>query len=72
MKRALFAFALYSTFVALPCVAAEKLAVVGTGDGMEILRAIGTAFTSENPGITIDLPPSIHSSGGIREGGHTE
>ena len=47
MKRVLFSLALYSALAAVPCSAAEKLAVVGTGDGIEILKAVGTAFTSE-------------------------
>ena len=67
MKRVLFSLALCSTLAALPCAAAEKLAVVGTGDGVEVLKAVAAAFSSENPEITIDVPPSIHSAGGIRE-----
>ena len=67
MERALFSLALCFTLAAVPCSAAEKLAVVGTGDGIEILKALGASFTSENPEITIDVPPSIHSAGGIRE-----
>jgi phosphate transport system substrate-binding protein len=67
MKRALFSLALCSTLAAVPCSAAETLAVVGTGDGTEILKAVGAAFTFENPEIAIDVPPSIHSAGGIRE-----
>ena len=66
MKRALSSLALCSTLAAIPCFAAEKLAVVGTGDGVEVLKAVGAAFTSENPQIAIDVPPSIHSAGGIR------
>ena len=66
MKLALFSLALCSTLGAVPCSAAEKLAVVGTGDGIEVLKAVGAAFTSDNPEITIDVPPSIHSAGGIR------
>lgn len=66
MKRVLFSLALCSALSAVPCSAAEKLAVVGTGDGTEILKAVGAAFTSENPEITIDVPPSVHSAGGIR------
>ena len=67
MRRALFSLALCSTLAAVPGFAAEKLAVVGTGDGIEVLKAVAAAFTAENPEITIDVPPSIHSAGGIRE-----
>ena len=66
MKRTLFSIALCSALGAVPSFAAEKLAVVGTGDGTEILKAVGAAFTSEHPEITIDVPPSVHSAGGIR------
>ena len=66
MKRALFSLGLWSALAAVPCSAAEKLAVVGTGEGIEVLKALGAAFTSQNPEIAIDVPPSIHSAGGIR------
>jgi len=45
----------------------EQLAIVGTGDGMPVFKTLGSAFTSENPDIEILVPPSIHSSGGVRE-----
>lgn len=67
MKRVLISMVLCSALAALPSSAAEKLAVVGTGDGVEILKALGAAFNSENPQTEIDVPPSIHSAGGIRE-----
>ena len=44
---------------------AADLAVVGTGDGLEVLRAVGASFTADNPDTGILVPPSIHSSGGI-------
>jgi phosphate transport system substrate-binding protein len=50
-----------------PAALTEDLAVVGTGDGIPVLKALGSAFTSENPDTKIIVPPSIHSSGGIRE-----
>lgn len=46
--------------------AAGELAVVGTGDGIPVLKALGEAFSAENPDTQILVPPSIHSSGGIR------
>ena len=67
MRRVLFSVALCSTLAAAPCFAAEELAVVGTGDGVEVLKALGAGFTSETPEITIDVPPSIHSAGAVRE-----
>jgi phosphate transport system substrate-binding protein len=45
--------------------AASDLAVVGTGDGLEVLRAVGSAYTADNSETGILVPPSVHSSGGI-------
>ncbi|HKS61182.1 MAG TPA: substrate-binding domain-containing protein [Xanthobacteraceae bacterium] len=45
--------------------AAGDLAVVGTGDGMDVLRAVGAAYTADNPETSVFVPPSVHSSGGI-------
>jgi phosphate transport system substrate-binding protein len=52
--------------MALSAVAqAGDLSVVGTGDGIDLLRAIGTAYTSDHPGTNVLVPPSIGSGGGI-------
>lgn len=53
-------------------VKAEKLTIVGTGSGMVLLRSVGHAFTLENPDITIVVPDSIGSGGGIRAVGNGE
>ena len=45
--------------------AAGDLVVVGTGDGMDVLRAVGAAYTADNPETSVFVPPSVHSSGGI-------
>lgn len=66
--RAFFLIA-FSLATALPEALADDLTVVGTGDGIPVLSALGRSFTSENPDGRIILPPSIHSSGGIREVG---
>lgn len=44
---------------------AGDLSVVGTGDGIEILRVIGASYTADNPQTQVRVPPSIHSSGGV-------
>ena len=44
---------------------AGDLAVVGTGDGLEVLRAVGAAYTADHPETGVFVPPSVHSSGGI-------
>ncbi len=46
--------------------AAEEIAVVGTGDGMSILKSIGAAFTRDNPDVVISVPSSIGSGGGVK------
>src|SRR5262245_9875847 len=45
--------------------AAGELPVVGTGDGIEVLRVLGAAYTADNPQTIVRVPPSIHSSGGV-------
>lgn len=46
--------------------AAETITIVGTGDGMSILKNIGGAFTRDNPDIVISVPASIGSGGGVK------
>ena len=38
---------------------ASELSVVGTGDGIELLRALGAAYSADNPQTAILVPPSI-------------
>ncbi len=42
-----------------------SLEVVGTGDGLEILRAMATHYSNANPTVRVEVPPSIGSGGGI-------
>lgn len=51
---------------------AEEITIVGTGSGTAILKAIGEAFSQQNPGITITVPKSIGSGGGIKAIGRDE
>ena len=67
MKISILAFSCVLAFV--PVAYADTLEVVGTGDGVPVLKALGSAFTSKNPDTNVVIPPSIHSSGGIREVG---
>ncbi len=43
----------------------DELSIVGTGDGIDVLRALSTAFMTENKSIWINIPPSMGSNGGI-------
>jgi phosphate transport system substrate-binding protein len=44
---------------------AGGFAVVGTGDGMEMLHAVSVLFSSERPDIAVSVPPSIGSGGAV-------
>jgi len=51
--------------VSLPAMA-EEITIVGTGSGAAILKSIGEAYTQGHPGVTISVPKSIGSGGGIK------
>lgn len=53
------------TVAALGSAQAANLPVVGTGDGIEVLRMIAAAYSAKNPHTTVLIPPSIGSGGGI-------
>lgn len=44
---------------------AGELKIVGTGDGLEMLQALASAYSARNDSIEIAVPPSIGSGGGI-------
>src|SRR2546429_8560099 len=44
---------------------AGDLSVVGTGDGIDLLRALGAAYTADHPDTSVLIPPSIGSGGGV-------
>jgi phosphate transport system substrate-binding protein len=62
--RLLSVLSLSACLLSAPSFAAE-LNIVGTGDGIELLRALGTAFTADNAKVVVVVPPSIGSGGGI-------
>ena len=76
MKKLIFVLAVCMTvFVIVPVQlagASGELVIVGTGSGSSIVRAIGTAFTEQNPEIAIIVPKSIGSGGGIKAVGNDE
>jgi len=71
-KMVWFLFALYASLSLTTMASAESLTIVGTGDGVSILKSIGAAFTAANPEVTIDVPDSIGSGGGIKAVGADE
>jgi phosphate transport system substrate-binding protein len=44
---------------------AIDLQVVGTGDGIDLLRALGNDFMQQTNTVHVEIPPSIGSGGGI-------
>lgn len=65
------AIALFGAVSASPA-AAENLNIVGTGDGMVMLKSVGEAFSKTNPGVEVLVPKSIGSGGGIKAVGKGE
>jgi len=41
------------------------LQIVGTGDGIDLLRALGSDFMEQSKMVHVEIPPSIGSGGGI-------
>ena len=44
---------------------ADDLAIVGTGDGIEMLQAVATAYNAETGAARVSVPPSIGSGGAV-------
>ena len=59
------AIAAVGLFGAVSVANANELKVVGTGDGLEMLKAVAVVYSARNPKVRINLPPSIGSGGGI-------
>jgi phosphate transport system substrate-binding protein len=70
--RSLIVFTVICLVGVVPVVSAEEITIVGTGAGTVILKALGDAFSRENPGVTITIPESIGTGGGIKAVGRDE
>lgn len=46
--------------------AQETLMVAGTGENQEVVRALAKKFEALHPGVTVEVPDSIGSGGGIK------
>ncbi len=53
-------------------ISANEITVVGTGAGIAILDATGAAYSQSNPEVTVNVPKSIGSGGGIKAVGRDE
>lgn len=66
MTRFAFALLALGLFGPLPAAAqSATLEIVGTGDGLEMLRALARDYMKSHEGTKVDVPPSIGSGGGI-------
>jgi phosphate transport system substrate-binding protein len=54
-----------TVFVGFLPTTASELIVPGTGDGIEMLSAVGAVFSKEHPGETVTIPASTGSGGAI-------
>ena len=73
MKRILSLIAVLTSILVLSGSAmGETITIVGTGSGMEVLKVVGDAFSQNNPDVTIEVPKSIGSGGGIKAVGNDE
>ncbi len=70
MKSILMLIAL--VLITVSAVNAEDLIIVGTGSSANILESLGQAFFAINPEITVIVPPSIGSGGGIKAVGNDD
>jgi phosphate transport system substrate-binding protein len=70
MMKSAFSIVTFCTTLGLFClcqaIASEELVIVGTGSGMPLLQAVGQAFNKQHPEISVSVPDSIGSGGGIK------
>ena len=61
------AFILFASAAAASPLRADPtlITIVGTGDGMELLRAASADFKRGKPDVQVEVPPSVGSGGGI-------
>ena len=68
MKKTIQAIAFGFTVAAFASSAIAQttnIKVVGTGDGVDLLRALAADFHKQHPKAVIEIPPSVGSGGGI-------
>jgi phosphate transport system substrate-binding protein len=72
VSRGVIGWVVIFLFAGTSSVLAEEISIVGTGSGTAILQAIGEAFHQRHPQVTISVPESIGSGGGIKAVGRNE
>lgn len=66
-RNLVFILALLSTSVILPTYGfADTLKLGGTGTDLGTMRLLADAFKKQSPGTTIEIQPSVGSTGGVR------
>lgn len=72
MKRVFTGLLVFFASITLSSLAiAEDITIVGTGDGVAVLKSIGDSFT-KTTGVNVNVPDSIGSGGGIKAVGSDE
>ncbi|QTA85306.1 substrate-binding domain-containing protein [Desulfonema magnum] len=67
MKKTSIVIVLLAIVMGISCpVMAEEITIVGSGIGTTVISSLGTAFSQTTPGVTVIVPPSIGSGGGIK------
>lgn len=72
MKKLISVLTMFFVWTLCTAAQATEITIVGTGSGSAILQAVGDAFSQSNPGVTIQVPKSIGSGGGIKAVGTDE
>lgn len=57
---------LLASLWASPVLAQETLTVAGTGENQEVVRALARQFEAKHHGVTVEVPDSVGSGGGIK------
>lgn len=71
MKKLITIFVVLAIGLIFTCpTMASEINIVGTGDGVILLKNIGAAFSQLNPDIEVKVPESIGSGGGIKAVGN--
>lgn len=67
MLRTLLLVILFLLFATVqPLLATTQVVVAGTGDSQELLRQLAVSYHSKVPGVQVQVPESIGSSGGVK------
>ncbi len=53
-------------FITTHAAADQRVTICGTGDSQAMLRSLALAYEKQHPGVSIDVPDSNGSSGGIK------